>query len=142
MVRDRLLAEANNKALDFSRRVRAAYGLEEMGLADLVRRTLDRQKGIQTHQSLGTTEGAIRRLAAKRGMTLRSQADVDTLLRDANLGHHGDDMWGRPIRVKFIREGQFRASSDGPDGVPGNDDDLTTPESYGAWAYRVFPEQF
>jgi len=142
VVRDRLLAEANNKALDFSKRVRAAHGLEEMGLADLVRRILDREKGNQTHQRLRTTEGAIRRLAAKRGITIRSQADVDTLLRDANLGHHGDDLWNHPIRARFIREGEIRASSDGPDGIPGNDDDLTSAESYGAWAFRVFPEQF
>jgi hypothetical protein len=142
VVRDLLLTEANNKALDFSRRVRAAYGLEEMGHADLVRRILDRQKGDQSHQTVRTTEGAIRRLAAKRGMTIRSQADVDTLLVDANLGHHGDDMWGHPIRVKFIREDQILASSDGPDGVLGTEDDLTSTESYGAWAYRVFPEQF
>lgn len=142
VVRDRLLAEANNKALDFSKRVRAAYGLEEMGHAALVRRILDRQKGDQTHQSLGVVEDEVRELAARRGLTIPSQPDVDALLRDADLERHRKDMWDHPIRVKIIREGEIRASSDGPDGVPGSEDDLTTPESYGAWAYRVFPEQF
>jgi hypothetical protein len=142
VVRDRLLAEANNKTLDFSRRVRAARGLEEMGQAALVQRVLDRQKGNQTHQSLGATIGAVRRLAAKKGLPIRNQADVDALLREANLGHHGDDLWGHPIRLGFVREGVTQASSDGPDSVPETEDDLTSSESYGAWAFRVFPEQF
>jgi hypothetical protein len=142
LVRDRLLAEANNRALDFSKRVLAAHALEEMGHADLVRRLLDREKGDQTHQSLGVVQFELRELAASRGITLRSQAGVDGLLRDAELGRHRKDMWDRAIRVKFIREGEIRTSSDGPDGIAGNDDDLTSAESYGAWAHRLFPEQF
>jgi hypothetical protein len=142
VVRDRLLAEATNRALDFSKRVRAAHGLEQMGLADLVRRLLDREKGDQTHQSLGVVEGELHELAAKKGITIQSQAGVDALLRDADLGRHRQDMWNRAVRVKFIREGEIRASSDGPDGIPSNNDDLTTAESYSAWAFRVLPEQF
>jgi hypothetical protein len=120
----------------------AANGLEKMGHAALVRRILDREMGDQTHQSLGVVESELRDLAAKGSTPIRNQSDVDALLQSSDLGRHRQDMWDNPIRVRFIRQGQIEASSDGPDGLPGTNDDLTSSESYGAWAFRVFPEQF
>jgi hypothetical protein len=140
-VRDGLMAEANNKSYDFKHRLAAAAGLEEMGFGQLVKGLLDRDKGDETHQRLGAIVGAIRRLAFKRGVTLKSQADVDTLLRDAAISKRLD-MWHRPIRVNFVREGEIRATSDGPDGVPDTPDDLSTAEPYQAWVYRLFRDQF
>jgi hypothetical protein len=141
VVQDRLVADANNKSLRREKRVRAARALEEMGQADLVRRILDWDKGDQTHQRLGVIEGAIMRAAARKGVVIESQATVDALLRESNLAHP-DDMWHHLIRLKFVREGEIRASSDGPDRDPNTPDDLTTAESYGAWARRVFPDVF
>jgi len=142
VVRDGLLAEANNKSYDFAVRLAAADGLEEMGYGDLVKGLLDRDKGNPSYQSLEVVEFAVVELAASRNVVIKGQAEADILLGDADLGRDRLDMWHHPIRVHFVEEGVVRATSDGPDGLPNTEDDLSTDESYRAWAYRVFPDQY
>jgi len=69
-VRDRLAAEAANKAEAFERRLAAARGLEAMGLGSLARRVLDVARAEETFGSLEIVRGKIGTLAVQRGVTI------------------------------------------------------------------------
>jgi hypothetical protein len=143
-VRDRLLAEAANKRRHFDIRVGAARGLESMGLGGLepANRILDLERADATAQSLIVVEGEVSDLAAKRAVTIKSQAAVEALLRDADLGSHRVDGWGRPLRVRFVSDGIFDVVSDGPDRVPGTTDDISLSEPFAMYRRRVFGDLF
>lgn len=142
-VRDRLLAEANNKRNNFDFRYSAALGLEKMGQAQLIKPILDISNARNTNDNLIVLKGAIERLAATRGVTIKSQVDVDALLRDADVRPRTrQDLWKRPLRAKFVSTGVFHVISDGPDMAPDTADDMSTAEPYDAYISRVFPDQF
>jgi hypothetical protein len=143
-VRDRLLAEAVNKRRHFDVRVGAARGLEKMGLGGLepAHRILDLKRADATAQSLIVVEGEVSDLAAKRFDTIRSQTAVEALLRDADLGPHRVDEWGRLVRVKYVSEGVFDVISDGPDSAPETTDDISLAEPFRAYRTRVFGDLF
>lgn len=143
-VRDRLLAEANNKGQNFDFRYAAARGLQAMGLADLVKPILDYSKAENTNSAMIVLKGAMERLAVTRGVTVKSQADVDTLLRDADVPvkRYKTDLWKRPIRARFVSQGVFHVISDGPDMTPDTADDLSSGEAWTVYVRRVFPDLF
>jgi hypothetical protein len=141
-VRDRLVSEANKKTNPFDVRYGAARGLKEMGLANLVKPIFDIACARNTNDSLIVVKGAMVALAAKRGITVKGQGDVDTLLRDIQVGRHKEDTWGRPLRAKFVSQGVFHVVSDGPDTTPDTTDDMSTAETLDAYLDRIFPDQF
>jgi HEAT repeat protein len=144
LVRDRLVAEANNKTNPFRLRYSAALGLRAMGLAGLVQPILDISNARNTNSNLIVLKGAMERLALTRGVTVKSQAEVDALLRDVQVDDPRDkqDFWKRPLRAKFVSQGVFHVVSDGPDMTPNTPDDLSTAERSDAYLDRVFPDQF
>jgi hypothetical protein len=142
VVRDRLIREANKKTNPFDVRYSAARGLKEMGLANLVKPILDIENARDTNDSLIVVKGAMEALAAKRGMTVKGQGDVDALLRDVQVGRHKEDLWGRPLRARFVSQGVFHVVSDGPDMTSDTADDMSTAETLDAYLDRVFPDQF
>jgi HEAT repeat protein len=143
-VRDKLLAEANKKTNRFGLRYSAALGLQAMGLADLVKPLLDYSKAENTNSDMIVLKGAMERLAASRGVTIKGQADVDTLLRDADVTEkrYKTDLWKRPIRARFVSQGLFHVVSDGPDMTPDTSDDLSSGEAWTVYVRRVFPDLF
>lgn len=143
-VRDRLLVEAANKQRNFGVRLGAARGLAKMGLGNhtLVRHVLDLDLADATIQSLLVVKSKVSRLAASSNVRVKSQEEAEALLRDANLGHHRLDGWGRSFRVKFVSEGVFHVVSDGPDMTPNTDDDMSSTEPFGAYQRRVFGDLF
>lgn len=141
-VRDRLVREANKKTNGFDVRYAAARGLKEMGLPNLGRPVLDIACARNTNDSLMVVNGAMVALAAKRGITVDGQGDVDALLRDIQVGRHKEDSWGRPLRARFVSQGVFHVASDGPDLTSDTADDMSTAETLDAYLDRVFPDQF
>jgi hypothetical protein len=140
VVRDRLLAEVNNKRRKLDLRYGAALGLKAMGMAELARPVLDIKKALNTHSNLGVVKNAMGRLAAEKGVKITSQTAVDVLLRDVE--GEKQDLWNRPLRAGFVSENLFHVVSDGPDMTPATQDDLSTAEDVSAYLYRVFPDQF
>ena len=143
-VRDRLLAEANKKTSNFGLRYSAALGLQTMGFADRVKPILDYSKAEDTNSAMIVLKDAMGRLAATRGVTVKSQGDLDTLLRDADVSDkwYKTDLWKRPIRARFVSQGVFHVISDGPDMTPDTTDDLSSGESWTVYVRRVFPGLF
>jgi HEAT repeat protein len=143
-VRERLLAEANNKDRHFDVRVGAAKGLEKMGLAGSgpVRRILDLHLADGTCQSLLVVEGNVEKLSMDEKVAIKDQGDLDALLREADLGRHRLDAWKRPFRLKFVSVGVFHLVSDGPDGMPDTADDISSAERWGDYQARVFGDLF
>lgn len=142
-VRDRLLAEANDKKSDFDFRYSAALGLRAMGQEGLVIPIMDFAKAEDTNNSLILVRGAMRRLAATRGLTVQSQIEVDMLLNDTSVkSRHRVDAWGRPVRAKYVSPGVFHVVSDGPDMTPSTADDLSTAEPLHIYRARTFPGLF
>ena len=84
-VRDRLLAEANKKSNDFALRYSSALGLQAMGLSDLVKPIIDFEKAQDTNSTLIVVKGAMEALAAKRGVTVKEQTEVEALLGDVDI---------------------------------------------------------
>lgn len=140
VVRDRLLAEVNNKRRKLDLRYGAALGLKAMGMAELARPVLDIKKALNTHSNLGVVKNAMGRLAVEKGVKITSQTAVDVLLRDVE--GEKQDLWNRPLRAGFVSENLFHVVSDGPDMTPATQDDLSTAEDVSAYLYRVFPDQF
>lgn len=141
-VRDRLVSEANKKTNALGVRYAAARGLKAMGLANLVKPILDIMYARNTSDSLSVVKGAMQALAAKRGVTVKGQGDVDALLRDIQVGRHKEDTWGRPLRARFVSQGVFHVVSDGPDMTSDTADDMSTAETLTTYLHRVFPDQF
>jgi HEAT repeat protein len=142
-VRDRLVAEASNKRNSFDFRYSAALGLRKMGQEQLVKAIFDIAKARGTNDNLIVAKGAMQRLAATTGATVKSQAAVDVLLRDVDLGlRDRQDLWKRPLRAGFVSTGVFHVISDGPDMIPDTADDMSTAEPYDIYISRVFPDQF
>ena len=142
-VRDRLLAEANNKRNNFELRYSAALGLKAMGHEGLVRQIIDFVKAKVTNNRLISVRGEMEDLAATRSLTVKSQADVDVLLRDiAVRSRYKIDEWGRPLRAKFVPTDVFHVVSDGPDMTPNTADDLSTAEPLDTYVDKIFPGLF
>jgi hypothetical protein len=142
-VRDKLLAEANNKRRKFAFRYGAALGLETMGLADLVKPILDIQRARDTNSNLIVVKHAMERLAAENSVAVNAQSTVDALLRDVDVSEQEKrDLWGRPLHAKLVSRGVFHVVSDGPDMTRETRDDLSTGEDLDAYLGRVFPDQF
>lgn len=142
VVRDRLLAEANNKRNRFNTRHSAALGLKKMGLVQLAKPILDIADARNTNDTLIVVKRRMGRLAAERNMTVKGQGDVDTLLRDIKLFEPKQDEWRQVLRARFQSQGVFHVISDGPDLTPDTEDDLSTAEPLDAYLDRVFPDQF
>ena len=113
-----------------------------MGLAELVRPILDFTAVENTNSAMIVLKGAMERLAVTRGVTVKSQASVDTLLRDADVTEkrYKTDLWKRPIRARFVSQGVFHVISDGPDMTPDTTDDLSSGEAWAVYVRRVFPD--
>jgi hypothetical protein len=147
-VRDRLVAEAFKKSNDIKIRMDAAFGLRAMDREDLARPLFDWDSTLRTYQSLDMLERRLRTLAATRNVVVSGQGDVDTLLRDVVAANHdfarrhGKDGWGRPMHVRFIREGRVRAISNGPDGQPDTSDDVSLAEPSEVYVKRIFSDLF
>jgi hypothetical protein len=143
-VRDRLLAEANNKRNRFNTRHSAALALESMGLAHLVKPILNYSDAVNTNSTLIVVKGTMEDLAVERSLTVKGQADVDVLLRDIKFSdpRRKQDEWERPLRAKFVSQGVFHVVSDGPDMAPETEDDLSTAEPWIVYRNRVFPDLF
>jgi hypothetical protein len=142
VVRDRLLAEANDKHNLLANRVAAAEGLESMGMATLVKPILDYVIADTTGTTLDSLKRRMRRLAAARGLSVSGQADVDSLLRDVEYSAPKQDGWERPLRAVYVSRGVFHLVSDGPDAVANTSDDLSTAEAFSVYTRRVFPGLF
>ena len=142
-VRDRLMAEANNKSKTLDFRYQAALGLRAMGQEGLVKPIMDYVKAEVTNNRLITVKGLMEDLAATRGLTVKSQVDVDVLLHDiAVRGRDRVDEWDRPLRAKYVSPDVFHIVSDGPDMTPNTADDLSTAEALDRYLDRVFPDMF
>lgn len=143
-VRDRLLAEANNKRNRLNTRHSAALGLESMGLAQLVKPILNYSDAVNSNSTLIVVKGAMEDLAVERNLTVKGQAEVDVLLRDIKFSdpRRKQDEWGRALRAKFISPGVFHVVSDGPDMAPETQDDLSTAEPWTVYSNRAFPDLF
>jgi HEAT repeat protein len=141
-VRDRLVSEAHKRTNDFEVRYAAARGLKEMGLAELARPIFDIAYARNTSDSLIVVKSAMEGLAARWGMTVTRQIDVDTLLKNVKVGRHEQDTWGRSLRAKLVSAGVFHVVSNGPDRAADTADDLSTAEAVDAYLDRVFPDQF
>jgi HEAT repeat protein len=142
-VRDRLLAEANNKAYDFDDiRIEAAHALWKMGQGSLVQHILDREDAKGTRENILTLRGIITRLAALKGLKLDGQTALEGALSQVKAGNDRNDMWDRPLRVQYVSPGVFNVVSDGPDKTPGTADDLSTAEPFEAYDQRIFGDLF
>lgn len=143
-VRDRLLAEANNKRNRFTTRYHAALGLKSMGLTHLVKPIFDYSDAENTNSALIVLKGAMDDLATQRNVTVRSQGNVDTLLRDVSFPdpRSKQDEWERSLRAKYASVGVFHVVSDGPDMTPNTADDLSTAEAWIVYSNRIFPDLF
>jgi hypothetical protein len=114
-----------------------------MGQEGLVKPVMDYVKAEVTNNRLITVKGLMEDLAATRGVTVKSQVDVDVLLHDiAVRGRSRIDEWDRPLRAKYASPGVFHVVSDGPDMTPNTADDLSTAEALDIYLDRVFPDMF
>lgn len=147
-VRDRLVAVAFKKSNEFETRMSAALALRTMGREDLVRPLFDYEAVQETYESLHLLERRINALAVQRGLTVKSAAGMDTLLRDVLASdteldrQHGKDGWGRTMRGQLVGTGKLHVVSGGPDGEPDTSDDISLAEPSGAYVKRVFPDLF
>jgi hypothetical protein len=142
IVTDRLLAEANNKQNAIEVRYAAAFALEKMGRAARVQPLLDLDDADSTWRNMLSFHGVIQRLAGSKGLSVDSQAVLDSVLGQVGTVSVGGDFWGRPLRARLASPGEYHVISDGPDGTPDTADDMSTEESFDAYEQRVFGDLF
>jgi TPR repeat protein len=147
-VRDRLVARAFEKEAPLDDRFDAAESVARMGLSQLVAPLLERKKVHETHDDmllirLGAENDESELLGKGRSP---SREEVEALARAAlKAARNPSDAWGRPLRVqvypkdpKYLPWG-VHVLSDGPDGRPGTEDDLSTAEPTWVYDRRRYP---
>ena len=143
-IRDRWIAKAYDKAAPLRERFEAAETVALLGSPDLVAPVLERHKVDQTFHAMGD----VRRDAVDRedeyacsssapSMRPLSQAEVEEFARQAlRSAREPNDAWGHPLRFHVVpgppkhRPWEIEVLSDGPDQMPGTEDDLSTLEEY------------
>ncbi len=95
--------------------------------AQLFLAALNEVRARQTQQSLEQLQEGIRKYQAKRGV-LPAVSDIvkltDLLFPEYMTEVVRYDGWSREFRVNSVGDNTFQLSSAGPDGVPGNADDI------------------
>jgi hypothetical protein len=153
-IRDRWVAKVNDKWAGLPARFDAAETVARMGFPELVAPMLERRAVHETLERMEalqrTIEHAEHELLHSHGpdpvVARPSADDVERLaaraLRDAR---YPDDAWGRPLRVRILpgdsryQPWDVEVLSDGPDGEPHTEDDISTSEPYGAYDERRYP---
>jgi TPR repeat protein len=119
-----------------------------MGLPQLVAPLLERKKVHETHDDmllirLGAENDESALLAKGRSP---SREEVEALARAAlEAARQSSDAWGRPLRVQvYAKDPKYlpwgvHVLSDGPDGRPGTEDDLSTAEPTWVYDRRRYP---
>lgn len=74
---------------------------------------------VVTNVHIGATAKAVERFKREHG---RLPVMIEELTGHAKRSHR--DGWDRPLRLSIDDQGGFTITSDGPDGVPGNGDDV------------------
>jgi TPR repeat protein len=147
-VRDRLVARAFDKEAPLDDRFDAAESVARMGLPQLVAPLLERQKVHETHDDM-----LLIRLEAENDESALlgkgrspSREEVEALAHAALDGaRNSNDAWGRPLRVQvYAKDPKYfpwgvHVLSDGPDGRPGTEDDLSTAEPTWVYDRRRYP---
>ncbi len=147
-VRDRLVARAFDKEAPLTDRFDAAENVAEMGLSQLVAPLLERKKVHETHADmllirLGAENDESELLGKGRSP---SREEVEALAHAAlKAARNSSDAWGRPLRVQvYAKDPKYlpwgvHVLSDGPDGRPGTEDDLSTAEPTWVYDRRRYP---